>query len=82
MQVLSKRPPERRTETRYSGDQDDVKSPYEDGLLPKQLQEDVLEIRKALRRWLALSEAWQEGSEDELIQATVELVSMCPVHFF
>jgi hypothetical protein len=51
-------------------------SPYHTGLLTESLQEDVVKIRRSLRRWLALSEAWKEGEEDEMIiRATADLAS-------
>jgi hypothetical protein len=51
-------------------------SPYENGVLTESLQQDVVKIRRSVGRWLALSEAWQEGAEDEIIQATVDLASV------
>jgi len=59
-------------------------SPYEDGVLTESLQQDILKVRKSVRRWLALSEAWQEGAEDEIIRATVDLASvqLHPSHTF
>jgi hypothetical protein len=50
-----------------------VTSPYADGVLPDLLQNDVSNIRKCLRRWLSLSELWQEGADNDIIQATIDL---------
>jgi hypothetical protein len=75
--LLKQRWPARRAQRRYPlVDGEDIMSPYENGVLTESLQEDVIDIRRGVRRWLALSETWQEGAEDEIIQATVELASL------
>ena len=68
--------PARRAQRRFVvADGEEVTSPYESGMLTGALQEDVIKIRKSLRQWLALSEAWQEGAEGEIVKATVDVAS-------
>jgi hypothetical protein len=69
-----RRPPALRAQRNHAlADGEEIMSPYDTGVLTESLQDDVVKIRRSVRRWLALSEAWKEGAEDEIIRATVNL---------